>query len=103
MPLNGQCTSRNSQVCWLVTCRLRWYAIKLFVRESSVSPLLLRKVRMVRFGGFPEHFSGLLQGIVGSDDVMLFRGPTSFITTLGVSGAKLTDSTTTWGVGELGG
>ena len=42
-------------------------------------------------------------GIVGSDNVMLFRGPDSlFVTTLGVSGAKLAESATIGGVGERG-
>ena len=50
---------------------------------------------------FPEHFSGLLQGLL--DEVMLFKGPDPlFINILGVSGAKFAESTTIGGVGERG-
>ena len=48
-------------------------------------------------------FFGSATGIIGSDEVVLFRGSNSlFITTLGVLGIKLDESTTLGGVVELG-
>ena len=58
---------------------------------------------MMKFGRFPEPFFGTATGIIGSDEVMLFRGSDSlFITTLGMLGTKFDESTTLGGVGELG-